>query len=59
MKEYILLTGASSGISYEMATQLTVRKSNLLLVTRSETKLQQMQKGTNCQSRNFGLINRE
>ena len=44
MKEYILLTGASSGIGYEMATQLAARKLNLVLVARSENKLQQMQK---------------
>jgi short-subunit dehydrogenase len=44
MKEYILLTGASSGIGYEMAAQLAAKKFNLILVARSETKLQQMQK---------------
>lgn len=44
MKEYILLTGASSGIGYEMATQLAAKKLNLILVARNESKLQQMQK---------------
>jgi short-subunit dehydrogenase len=44
MKEYVLLTGASSGIGYEMATQLAAKKLNLILVARSETKLEQMQK---------------
>ncbi|MFL5747121.1 MAG: SDR family NAD(P)-dependent oxidoreductase [Niastella sp.] len=44
MKEYVLLTGASSGIGYEMATQLAAKKLNLILVARNETKLQQMQK---------------
>jgi short-subunit dehydrogenase len=44
MKEYILLTGASAGIGYEMAAQLAAKKFNLILVARSETKLQQMQK---------------
>ena len=44
MEEYVLLTGASSGIGYEMATQLAAKKMNLILVARSETKLQQMQK---------------
>ena len=44
MKDYVLLTGASSGIGYEMATQLAAKKMNLILVARSETKLQQMQK---------------
>src|SRR6478735_2838792 len=44
MEEYILLTGASSGIGYEMATQLAAKKLNLILVARNETKLLQMQK---------------
>jgi uncharacterized protein len=44
MEEYILLTGASSGIGYEMATLLAANKLNLILVARNETKLQQMQK---------------
>ena len=43
MKEYILLTGASSGIGFEMANQLASKKFNLILVARTESKLQQMQ----------------
>ena len=44
MEEYVLLTGASSGIGYEMAVQLAAQKLNLILVARNETKLDQMQK---------------
>lgn len=43
MKEYVLLTGASSGIGYEMATQLAAQKKNLILVARNQTKLQELQ----------------
>ena len=43
MKEYILITGASSGIGYEMAKQLASKNFNLLLVARSEDKLLKFQ----------------
>ena len=43
MKEYILITGASSGIGYEMAQQLAAKKFNLILVARSVGKLKEMQ----------------
>jgi len=43
MKEYILITGASSGIGYEMANELAAKGLNLILVARTENKLQQMQ----------------
>lgn len=43
MKEFTLITGASSGIGYEMAKQLAAKGHNLLLVARSEDKLAQLQ----------------
>ncbi len=43
MNEYILITGASSGIGLEMARLLAAKKFNLILVARSETKLFQIQ----------------
>jgi short-subunit dehydrogenase len=44
MKEYILITGESSGIGYEMSQLLAAKKFNLILVARSVGKLEQMQK---------------
>lgn len=43
MKEFILITGASSGIGYEMAKQLAAKNYNLILVARSEDKLLMLQ----------------
>jgi short-subunit dehydrogenase len=44
MKEYTLITGASSGIGYEMAKQLAAKNHNLILVARSQDKLETLQK---------------
>lgn len=44
MQEYILVTGASSGIGLEMAKQLAAKNYNLILIARSESKLQTLQK---------------
>ena len=43
MKKYILITGASSGIGYEMAQQLAALKYDLILTARSEDKLAAIQ----------------
>jgi uncharacterized protein len=43
MKEYILLTGASSGIGLEMAKLLAVENYNLILIARNEKKLFEIQ----------------
>jgi uncharacterized protein len=42
MKEYILITGASTGIGYHMAYQLAEKKHNLILAARSIEKLEKM-----------------
>jgi uncharacterized protein len=43
MKEYTLITGASSGIGLEMARLLAARKHDLILVARNEEKLKLIQ----------------
>ena len=44
MKEYTLVTGASSGIGLEIAKKLAAKNHNLILVARSEDKLEALQK---------------
>ncbi|MGS2762897.1 SDR family NAD(P)-dependent oxidoreductase [Sinomicrobium sp. M5D2P9] len=53
MKEYILITGASSGIGYEMAQQLAALKHNLILTARSENKLEAMRQEL---SSKYGIV---
>lgn len=43
MKDFILITGASTGIGYEMAMQLAAQNKNLILVARSIEKLKALQ----------------
>jgi len=42
MREIILITGASSGIGYEMAKQLAQEKYDLILVARRLENLEQL-----------------
>jgi uncharacterized protein len=44
MKNYILITGASSGIGSEMANILAAKKHNLILVARNIEKLEKLQR---------------
>ncbi|MCU0321558.1 MAG: SDR family oxidoreductase [Chitinophagaceae bacterium] len=44
MKNYILITGASSGIGYEMALQLAEKGYHLIIVARRVEKLKRMQR---------------
>jgi short-subunit dehydrogenase len=44
MKEYTLITGASSGIGYEMVKILASKMHNLIIVARSQDKLETLQK---------------
>jgi uncharacterized protein len=41
-KDFILITGASSGIGLEMARQLSARKYDLIITARSVTKLEKL-----------------
>jgi short-subunit dehydrogenase len=43
MNEYTLITGASTGIGCEMAKQLAAKNHNLILVARSQDKLENLQ----------------
>jgi short-subunit dehydrogenase len=43
MKEYTLITGASSGIGYEMSKQLASKNHHLILVARNQNKLEALQ----------------
>lgn len=43
MKEYTLITGASAGIGLELARQLAAKGHNLILVARSQDKLNTLQ----------------
>jgi uncharacterized protein len=51
MKEYTLITGASSGIGYEIAKQLAAKNHNLILVARSEDELLKLQSELKHQSK--------
>jgi len=44
MKEIALITGASSGIGYEIAKLIAADKTDLLIVARSEKKLLEIKK---------------
>jgi short-subunit dehydrogenase len=47
MKEYTLITGASTGIGYEIAIQLAAKNHNLILIARSQDKLESLQREIN------------
>ena len=49
INKYALITGASSGIGYEMAKILAAKNINLLLVSRNENKLKDLQKNLSSQ----------
>ena len=47
MNNYTLITGSSSGIGYELAIKFAEEGHNLILVSRSETKLQKLKERIN------------
>ena len=51
MKEIALITGASSGIGYEIAKLFAADKTDLLIVARSENKLLEIKKEFEAQFR--------
>ena len=51
MKEIALITGASSGIGYEIAKLFAADKTDLLIVARSENKLLEIKKNSKKNSR--------
>lgn len=59
MESYILITGASSGIGYEMAQQLAANKFNLILVARRGDTLKKMQADLSSRYKLLVICNRE
>jgi len=53
MEKYILITGASSGIGYEMAQQFAALKYNLIITARSESKLKDIKQEL---SSRYGIV---
>jgi hypothetical protein len=53
MNKTALITGASSGIGFELANEFAAKKNNLLIVARNASKLQEMAKDL---SNKYGVI---